>query len=139
MRIFQIDGDTEHDTKKIIEYAKNNITDKHKAKLMILGDLPCIGEIPDHVLHIHDGYRVVFSIEQHEFLCNHISISIENEHAFPHPYAVKRILKLFNMNQDLESSLHTWKEEEIIAINVNDIGKKKKINAINILQKREEE
>ena len=124
MRVLQINESDRINSKKIIEYAKKHIIDKFMAKLMIAGDLPCVGDNPDHVLHIHNGYRVVFSIEQHEILCNHISISVDTKGKYPNEHAVKMILELFGMNTEYKNSTYIYIE--------------KKSESINIIQERKE-
>ena len=128
MRVLQIDEEIKHDAKKVIKYAKENIVTVAQLKLNISKDILPIGDNPEHVLHIHDGYRVVFSIEEQSFkkpykgkntaLCNHLSISVESKDKYPNEHAVIAILELFDMETDFRKSLYIWKEEEIRAINI---------------------
>lgn len=119
MRILQITDETRKDIKKVIEYAENNILDN--ARLADPKEFLPVGDNPDHVVHIHDGYRVVFSIEEQSIgLCNHISISVESKDKYPNEHAVNMILNEFNMS--LDNSLSIWLEENVRAINI--LGKK---------------
>jgi len=125
MRVLQIDDKTLQDVGKLIKHAEKNIITASQLKLMIAGDLPPIGDNPDYFMHIHDGYRVVFSIEEQSIgLCNHISVSIDEKNKPPNYYAAKEILKLFNMSLEKRHKPYVWEE------------KIDKIIAMNILQKR---
>lgn len=119
MRVLLIDKNAKHEAKKVIAYAEKNIVTLAKVKLMMARDLPPVGDNPNHIFHIHNGYRVVFSIEEQPFgLCNHISVSIESKHKYPNPHAIEEILKLLNMDCKLKNSLKIWQEEEWKAINI---------------------
>jgi len=73
-------------------------------------ELPPVGDNPEHVVHLHDGYRVVFSYEEQPVgLCAHMSISIESGHA-PHPAAVETIMEEFGMGKNLRDCLQVWIE-----------------------------
>lgn len=122
LRVLEINEYTKKEIAKVIKYSKNNIYDESMLKLIHTGDLFPAGDNPNHLVHIHDGYRVIYSLEKQPVgLCHHISISIEDQDKYPHPEAVKMILKEFNMSDNLEINLKIWKE--------------KGWNAINILQK----
>ncbi len=120
MRILQTDNSTKEDAAKVIAFAskEENIIDKHKATLIVAGDIEPPGMNPEFVIHIHDGYRVVYTREQHKELCHHLSISVEDTDKCPNPHAVNTVLGIFGM-RDFEDSVLVWVDDE---------------NAINILQ-----
>jgi hypothetical protein len=125
LRVLEINNDTKKEIKKVITYAENNICDEAQIKLIASKDIPPVGDNPDHLVHIHDGYRVIYSIEKQPIgLCHHISISVESGDKYPNPEAVKMILKEFGMNEKLEESLHIWKEDFMNAINILQKAKK---------------
>ena len=71
----------------------------------------------EHV-HIHDGYRVIYSIEEHPIgLCTHISISVESKTKYPHEMAVETILKAFEI-PPIKENLAVWLDKEWKAVNL---------------------
>lgn len=121
-----IDDTTIENSKKLIKHAEENILSQSKLKLTIAGDIPPVGDYPDHVLLIPNGYRVVYSIEDQprKGLCHHISISIKTKGKYPHIEAVKEIVKLFDITLTLSPSQKLWVED------INGI------KAINIIEKK---
>lgn len=119
MRILQIDDETLKDIDKVIRYANKHKFGKHQMKLIMSGDLKAAGLNPDYVVHIHQGYRVVYSLEEHPIgWCQHISISVERSDKYPHEIAVKMILEAFRMSGDLNKCLNTWVEKETESVNI---------------------
>ena len=124
MRILQIDESTRQDIQKAIAYAESHKFTTLDIKRIINGQGKPAGDDPGFVTHIHDGYRVVYSLEEQPIgWCKHISISVEALGKYPHELAVKEILKEFGMDSNFEDSenvLQMWLEED---------------RAINILEK----
>ena len=119
MRILQIDDSTREDVAKVIAYAKEHQYDIHMIKLLISGDLDSPGDNPDYVVHIHDGYRVVYTLEQHKIgLCHHMSVSVEKSSKYPHELAVQMIMELFGMDKEYEKCLQVWPEKISESVNV---------------------
>ena len=125
MRILQIIPETEEDIEKLLKYADENRFSTAMLKLIQDGSLEGAGENPDYVLHIHDGYRVVYSLEEHPnkekgkpgIWLRHISISVDRLKKYPQPVAVQMILKAFKMSENFEDC-HSWIDKESEAINI---------------------
>lgn len=119
MRILQITDQTKEDIQKLIAYAKAHIVSNDRLKAMVQSpkEFYPAGDDADHVVHIHDGYRVVYSIEEQNIgLCSHISISVESRTKYSHEAAVALILKEFGMSLDLATKI--WLEKTVNAVNV---------------------
>lgn len=120
MRLLQITDETKVDIKKVREYAEHNIVTLESLQAAIEDPLECIpvGDNPEHVVHIHDGYRVVYSIEQQPMgLLAHLSVSVEARNKYPNEAAVNLILKEFGMNEVLES-VNVWLDENSQSVNI---------------------
>lgn len=118
MRTLQINDETLKDIQRIINYANEHKFDKYQIKLVMAGDLKPAGLNPDYVIYIHDGYRVVYSLEEQPIgLCHHISISVEKSKKWPHEIAVKMILKAFGMSDDFKKC-SSWLDEETESVNI---------------------
>jgi len=120
MRLLQITDETRIDIKKVREYAEHNIISFDRLKAAIEDPLESIpvGDNPEHVVHIHDGYRVVYSIEQQSMgPLAHLSISVEKKGKYPNEAAVNLILKEFGMNEVLES-VNVWLDENNQSVNI---------------------
>lgn len=116
MRVLQIDESTVKDINKALDYA-----DRHHIDVVATmeGRADPAGDNPDYVTYIHDGFRVVYSIEYQpkaSCLCKHLSVSVEGK-KLPAPIAVERILEAFKM-KSLSDSISVWIEEEVGAVNV---------------------
>ena len=116
MRVLQIDDDTRKEIKKVKAFAYRHKVDEANLRATMAGIVEPIGDDPDYVVHIHDGYRVVYSVEEQSIGdCHHISVSVDKKGRAPHPLAVEMILEEFGMKK-LEDSLAVWPEG--IAINI---------------------
>ena len=116
MRVFQIDDDTRKEIKKVKAFAYKHKVDEANLRATMAGIVEPVGDDPDYVVHIHDGYRVVYSVEEQPIGdCHHISVSIDKKGKTPNPIAVEMILEEFGMKK-LEDSLEVWPEG--IAINI---------------------
>ena len=116
MRILEINDDTKEDIKKVKAYANEHKLTKGELLETMAGIKEDVGDDPDHVIHIHDGYRVVYSIEEQQIGdCHHLSVSIDRKGKWPQPTAVEMILEEFGMKK-LDESLAVWPED--IAVNV---------------------
>jgi hypothetical protein len=126
MRVLQIDYETLEDIQKVVKYANEYKFDKHQMKLIMSGDLKAAGLNPDFVVYIHDGYRVVYSIEEHPIgRCQHISISVDRSNKYPQEFAVKMILEAFGMSGDFKKCLDIWLEKETESVNIlQKVGEK---------------
>jgi hypothetical protein len=111
MKLLQINDETLSEIKRVIDFAVAHKVSESEIKLKKFGDLPPDGDNPDYVVHIHQGFRVVYSQEEQKCgLCHHLSVSHESGELPPVP-TVEEILKLFHMNPDITSSITVWFEE----------------------------
>jgi hypothetical protein len=120
MRILQIDNDVRGEIRKVRGYAVEHIVDGDRLALIKAGKLLPVGDNPDHVVHIHDGYRAVYSVDKHPHtgdLYHHLSVSIDRNDAYPHEEAVGTILKEFGMKH-WRLADRCWSEDEVCAFNV---------------------
>ncbi len=82
------------------------------------GDLKPPGDNPDYMLYIHDGFRVVYTIEEQPTgFYHHISISIDRKKKHPNEIAVKIILDAFDMKKTLKDS-KIWVEKKTQSVNI---------------------
>lgn len=110
--------DTEKMIAEVVNYAENNKWTYHKILALKAGEIPPPGDDPRYVVHIHDGYRVVYTVEQHKKDCyKHLSVSVEKEGKYPHDAAVSIILEAFGMDPDYSKSL-VYMEEDVGAISI---------------------
>lgn len=118
MRTLQINEETFKDVAGVIAYAKANVFTVKRIYELMEGKISPPGDDPGHVVHIHDGYRVVYSIdEHHQKVWSHISVSIEAQDKLPNQAAVERILELFAMKPVMDSEA-VWVEESAGAVNI---------------------
>lgn len=118
MRILQIDNDAREKIKKLIKYASEHKINEKSIRAMMAKEEKPVGDNPDYVIHLHDGFRVVYSIEEQPVgNCHHISISVDEIDKYPHPAAVEEILKEFGMKK-IEDSISLWNEDNYQAINL---------------------
>jgi hypothetical protein len=119
MRVLVFDENTAKDIQEVKKYAAEHVyNDTRLAAIKNGKELPP-GDNPDHVVHIHDGYRTVFTYMSHEdVLYQHLSVSVGKEGKYPHPIAVSRIMEAFGMGNDLNDCYNVWLEEDAQAVNV---------------------
>lgn len=120
MRILQVDNDVRKEIKKVKEYATEHIVDKYQLSLIKSGDALPVGDNPDHLVHIHDGYRVVYSVDKNPGngkLYHHLSISVDTFGKAPHELAVNMILGEFGLKSFQESD-YMYMENDVDAVNI---------------------
>jgi len=118
MRVLILDDDAKKSIKKLMDYAHSHVLSLPMMQKTMTIELAPVGDIPDHVLYLHEGYRVVFSIEtQSVGICKHLSISVRSNATHPHPAAVEQIMQEFGMGT-IKEALSVWIENETAAINV---------------------
>lgn len=128
MRVLQINDDTLAEIKKVREYAEQHIVPLNTLEAAVENPLEyiAVGDNPEHVVHIHDGYRVVYSIEQQPIgTVAHLSVSVDNPGKYPHEIAVDLILKEFGM-RNICDSLRISIDNYSKSVNILDHYKKEK-------------
>lgn len=92
----------------LIAHAKANPINIHEIFRIIGGNRPPPGDDPKNVIVIPVGYRVVFTIEQHQCgWCRHLSVSVLGDGVAPGPEAVAMIADFFGIDRTQEADLQT--------------------------------
>jgi len=118
-RVLNIDEYVLNEVKKVIAYASEHPYDENYRKLQLAGDVYPVGDNPDHVVHIHQGFRVVYSITISKGKSyHHLSISIKDKGRFPSVEQTQIIMDLFGMGDNIKKLDTVWLEEEIGAVNL---------------------
>lgn len=120
MRILQINNETYEDIAKVLKYADEHRFTTAMMKLVMSGDLEPAGDNPDFLVHIHDGYRVIYSLEELQPMgwYHHISISVDQSKKYPHEMAVQMILEAFKMEKDLKMCAKKWLDKNTESVNI---------------------
>jgi len=99
--MLNINGNTRILIKILVDRAYENKIFLEEMYEIMEGKKSPIGDNPDYCCHIKDGYRVVFSVEQHpSTLMKHISISHNGK--IPEVEDVRVIIKEFGFKSKLE-------------------------------------
>lgn len=96
--------------KEIVEHSHANPLSLQDVKDTMAGKKEAIGSNnPKHVIHLFNGFRVVYSEEyQPKGLYRHISISKQGKEQIPHPVACKLILEEFGFKTPLPQDPMEW-------------------------------
>lgn len=113
MRVLVIDQMAKTKVMRVKKYAMENRRTIHDIMRAMKGqDIP--GDDQNFVAWLHDGYKVVYTVEQQPLgWCHHISVSIKPRSAkalYPHEQAVKEICRLFEL-PPFEQKIHTYIED----------------------------
>lgn len=99
MRVLIIDEPTKARIKALYDYANEHRLTIEQLKKQQSGEDPPIGDNPTHSLHLTDGYKVVFSIDEQPMgvMC-HMSMSVasKNPDTMPNEYAVQEVAALLS-------------------------------------------
>jgi hypothetical protein len=109
IRVLQIDSYVLGEIEKVRQYALEHVYTDTDAKQILSGKKNPPGDNPDHVVHIHDGFRVVYSVEKHDDnLYHHISLSYKNGMiGIP---KTQTILSYFGILKDINKADKVWLE-----------------------------
>ena len=119
VRILTIDDYTLKEVEKVKKYAEEHPCDENYRIMQMAGIFLPVGDNPDHVVHIHQGFRAVYCVSVIKEKCyHHLSISYEEEGRLPQPPEVQVIMNLFGLGEDLHNLDTVWLEEEVEAINL---------------------
>lgn len=111
MRVLVIDDFSKARIKRLREYAENNPLTTQDVLDTIDGKKGPIGDDPNHVVHLFDNFRIVYSVEQQpEGTFKHISVSLKDTDKLPSLQAFELILEAFGM-PDTANCVHMWIEE----------------------------
>jgi hypothetical protein len=124
MRALLIDDTAQAEIKRVKEFALARRQSIQDILAKMRGDQPPSGNDASYSLEIYDGWRVVYTVEQHPSgWYYHISVSVsptERGKQWPHPAGVNLILKEFGLGS-LTDCNHAWEE---------DTGDRKAINLL---------
>ena len=121
MRALIIDEKSRVDINKLIDFSKIHQYKIDDLKKVMEGLQEPAGNCPDHVIHLPEGFRVVYSIEeQPKGLCHHLSISVDGN-LYPSEVAVQEIMKEFGIKTKISQCTSVWIEKEVRAINILDL------------------
>jgi hypothetical protein len=123
MRALVIDGKSKEDIQNCIKYAENHRYPRSFLVARMNGKASTPGDNNSHNCYLHDGFKVVFSIEEQPFgWAKHLSVSIDDPEKMPSVEAVKLIMSEFGIKSTLD---------ECEAIYIEDCFPK----AVNIISK----
>lgn len=113
MRVLVLDEEAEAGVKKLKEFALSRRLSIHDIIRRGDGTDGAPGDDPNYVVRLKDGWRVVYTVEQHQSgWYHHISVSVdprEKEKQWPHPSGVEMILQLFGLGP-IKTHSHLWQE-----------------------------
>lgn len=117
-RILQIDDYVRKEVEKVKKYAFEHPYGEVYREKVLAGEALPVGDNPDHVVHIHDGYRAVYSITViNKINYHHLSISYEEQGKYPGIPEAELILELFGMGNSVVDLDNVWLEEQVQAVN----------------------
>jgi hypothetical protein len=83
-RILQIDEDTLKEVANVKAYSLAHPCGEAYRELLKVGDALPVGDNPEHVVHIHDGYRAVYSVSVlNSTKYHHLSLSVGKKGSYP--------------------------------------------------------
>jgi hypothetical protein len=107
MRILLIDPKAKEDIAAVCKYAEENPVSNKEilARVADPDDYLVFGDDENHVCHLSDGFKCVFSIEEQDFgWTRHLSVSVrgKDEETLPNIEAVRLIMIEFGIDKPLE-------------------------------------
>jgi hypothetical protein len=118
MRLLLIGLEEKNEINKVIDFAKKHPITQQQLTTTIVGD------IPDYVCSITEGFRIVFSFEHQPVgWCRHISISVSDPNKLPSILAVEMIIKEFGFSDNISDQENVWIENEILPNAINVVSK----------------
>ena len=116
----------------LVKYAEANRISFSEMKELMDGKKPPMGDNPDYICYLTNGYRVVYSIEEQPLgWCRHISISVDTPKKMPSIPAVETIMHEFGFTGTIADCISVWVENDVDVIGVGPV------HAANALQKYE--
>ena len=123
MRVLLIDEKAKEDIRRLREHAHAN---EYTIDMMLdrmNNQLPPPGDDPVNVCHIHDGFKVVFTIETNGLQkARHMSVSVGDLTKYPSPQAVELLMSEFGfVAKKVEEADRIYLEESVQAVNVVEL------------------
>lgn len=116
VRLLQITDETRSEVEKVKAYALEHPFDKEWAEAVIASTRETVGDDPNYLVHIHQGFRVVYSVDVHDGTKHH-HLSISHENGYPGIPEAELILELFGIGKSVHDLDNVWIENEMKAIN----------------------
>jgi hypothetical protein len=116
MRLVQIDDYVRNEVIKVKQYALEHPFGVKQAEAVLAGTSLPVGDNPDHVVHIHDGIRAVYSVDIHNDKKYH-HLSLSSETGYPGIPEAEMVLEVFGMGTSVQNLESVWIEENMRAIN----------------------
>lgn len=116
MRALLIDAIAKENISRLKTFADQRRFSLSQMIRRVSGQLPAPGDDPNYTVKLFDGFKVVYTIEQHPEpadWCHHVSISIQakdQKKPWPHPGAVDEILRCFHLPSH-KLAENSWREE----------------------------
>lgn len=123
MRVLYINEDVKTEIARLIKHAKANKLNIDKIRRISEGLLPPIGDDHEFSCKIEHGYRIVFSIEQHndKKWYRHMSVSVNERTKLPSIPAVELLMTEFEFVGKVTDCDNVWVEQNIAPMAVNVI------------------
>jgi len=100
-----IDQEAKKNITRVIKYDFDHKMNTEIMNKLIIGEIVAPGFSPNYSCEIFNGYRIVFSVEEHPMgWCRHISISVPGG-KLPNIEAARLIIKEFDFENDLEDCI----------------------------------
>jgi hypothetical protein len=118
MRALVIDPEAQKRIALVMDWAARHPVNTVQLMRMALGREAPVGDDPNFVVEVFDGFRAVFSLEEqpHVGLCRHLSVSVAATGKYPAVDAVEEFMKQFGFEP--HPGLRVWLEKEVEAVNV---------------------
>ena len=116
-RIVQIDDYVKKEIAKVKSYAAEHPYNEEALISIKTETLAPPGDNPDHVVHIHDGFRAVYSVNVLKYIKYH-HLSISYERGMIGVPEAELILKMFGIAEDIMDLDHVYIEEKHQAVNL---------------------
>lgn len=110
---------------RVVKYAFDNKIERETLEKMVKKEVAPVGDSPEYTCYLFDGFRVVFSIENHPMgWCRHISISVNSTVKVPSIEAAKMIMEEFGFQTPLEDCY----------VELEETGDPERPNAIYVIE-----
>lgn len=117
LKLLQINDETRINIEKVKAYALAHLYDEQWRAEILAGIRETVGDDPNYVVHIHQGYRAVYSVDVdkgHKY--HHLSLS--HERGYPGVPETEIIMELFGMGKSVNDLDNVYLKELMTAVNL---------------------
>lgn len=112
MRVLQIGPKEKEAIASCIRNAEKHRIPLSEMKKRAAGEGSPVGDNPDFICYVTDGYRVAYSIEEQPVgWCRHISVSVDTPKKLPHIGAFEMIMGEFGFRGGVQDCDKVWVKE----------------------------